>query len=430
MVVPMSRQASKAPLLGFASTEIKGMSRMRLEKTRLPDILQYDQQRGHFRPEHRAIFLAYIQQQDRSKADVEIVNTVDDQPTPPFDFAFTNGYVYDKKVIGEPSLHLNAFVSVPARCDCDDDKCDPRTCACQKLHREMAPEPWKDLPEQFAYTEQGKLHRNIIELDNTPIWECTKLCGCRGQCVNRVVGKRRQVAINLCRIPNKGWGLRAGQDMDAGLFISIYAGELIDEIESNKRCDKYEEVGTSYILDVDPWYLQYNTFLRPFKLEFPGVAGQYDGDTDENLMEVAREWYVEKHGADPMFTVDAGLWGNLSRFLNHSCDPNLNLHPVYTIERDLRRPFWAFFTRRKVSRGEELTFKYTSDDTDASQAVESLKNTDEVRNQAPGTELCHKTTKMGNPDADGETLTKMHILRSLKCQCGAANCRGTVFRRG
>ncbi|PWN19283.1 SET domain-containing protein, partial [Microstroma glucosiphilum] len=147
------------------------------------------------------------------------------------------------------------------------------------------------------------------------IFECTKACGCSDDCPNRVVQKGRTVPLEVFKTKMCGWGLRTRKALKAGTFITTYAGELITEAETEKRAKVYERhLETSYIYDIEP------------------------------------------HMAD---NIDAGPWGNVSRFLNHSCDPNCGTYYVWTDEVfDVRRPVICFFTRRDVAEGEELTFEY------------------------------------------------------------------------
>ena len=52
--------------------------------------------------------------------------------------------------------------------------------------------------------------------------------------------------------------------------------------------------------------------------------------------------------------IDATRKGNISRFFNHSCDPNCETQK-WTVNGELRI---GFFTRRSVNANEELTFNY------------------------------------------------------------------------
>ncbi|GIY63172.1 histone-lysine N-methyltransferase SETD2 [Caerostris extrusa] len=52
--------------------------------------------------------------------------------------------------------------------------------------------------------------------------------------------------------------------------------------------------------------------------------------------------------------LDAANKGNLSRFMNHSCDPNCETQK-WTVNGNLRI---GFFAKRDIKAGEELTFDY------------------------------------------------------------------------
>ena len=62
------------------------------------------------------------------------------------------------------------------------------------------------------------------------------------------------------------------------------------------------------------------------------------------------------------YAVDATRMGNAMRFINHSCDPNLEAKTVFT--RGMHQPpHLAFFCRKDVLVGTELTWKYNSAST-------------------------------------------------------------------
>lgn len=52
--------------------------------------------------------------------------------------------------------------------------------------------------------------------------------------------------------------------------------------------------------------------------------------------------------------IDATLKGNISRFINHSCEPNAETQK-WTVNGELRI---GFFSKRDIVAGEELTFDY------------------------------------------------------------------------
>lgn len=85
-----------------------------------------------------------------------------------------------------------------------------------------------------------------------------------------------------------------------------------------------------------------------------------------------------------VFIMDAKLYGNIGRYFNHSCSPNIFVQNVFVDTHDLRFPWIAFF------------------------AANSLK---------AGTELCwdYNYTIGSVPD------------RKLYCNCGSSNCRGRLL---
>lgn len=54
---------------------------------------------------------------------------------------------------------------------------------------------------------------------------------------------------------------------------------------------------------------------------------------------------------ESLFVVDAQDRGNIGRFFNHSCDPNLEVQMVFYETHDLRLPLIAFFTCVDVDAG-------------------------------------------------------------------------------
>ncbi|CAH8874495.1 unnamed protein product [Trichobilharzia szidati] len=107
----------------------------------------------------------------------------------------------------------------------------------------------------------------------------------------------------------RGWGLKTMVAIRAGEFVNEYIGDLIDEDEANRR------------------------------LRF----------AHENNI---TNYYMMK--LDSQRIIDAGPKGNLSRFMNHSCDPNLSTQK-WTVNGDNRIGLFAI---RNIAAGEELTFNY------------------------------------------------------------------------
>ncbi|KAH0702422.1 hypothetical protein KY290_017720 [Solanum tuberosum] len=58
------------------------------------------------------------------------------------------------------------------------------------------------------------------------------------------------------------------------------------------------------------------------------------------------------------FTIDAAIYGNVGRFINHSCSPNLCAQNVMYDYGDKRVPHIMFFASKSISPLEELTYHY------------------------------------------------------------------------
>lgn len=204
---------------------------------------------------------------------------------------------------------------------------------------------------KFAYSRW----RRVMVPKGTPIYECNRRCSCGPNCVNRIVQHGRKVKLAIFRTCNGcGWGVKTLQKIRKGEFVMEYVGEVITNEEAEKRGLVYDAEGRTYLFDLD-----YN-----------------DGDCP--------------------FTVDAALHGNVSHFMNHSCDPNLAVYGVWINTLDPRLPRIAFFANRDVAKGEELTFDYkmTGDTTAAA-----------ARNSA-------------RPEND---------QKRIPCKCGSEQCRKFLF---
>ena len=95
----------------------------------------------------------------------------------------------------------------------------------------------------------------------------------------------------------------------SGGFVCEYVGELISDAEAEQR------ENDSYLFDLE----------------------NRDGDT---------------------FCIDANKFGNVTRFINHSCAPNLVPVKVFTSHQDLRFPHIAMFASKDIKKGDVLGFDY------------------------------------------------------------------------
>lgn len=108
---------------------------------------------------------------------------------------------------------------------------------------------------------------------------------------------------------HKGWGVKAGQDIKSGDFIIEYVGEVIDDEEEERRLNEY------YKSNEKSFYIM-----------------QSDTDT----------------------YIDARNKGNISRFINHSCEPNCIFQKWLSSD----GYHMYLFALKDINKGEELTYDY------------------------------------------------------------------------
>uniref|UniRef100_A0A6G1SJB3 Histone-lysine N-methyltransferase EHMT1 n=1 Tax=Aceria tosichella TaxID=561515 RepID=A0A6G1SJB3_9ACAR len=78
-----------------------------------------------------------------------------------------------------------------------------------------------------------------------------------------------------------------------------------------------------------------------------------------NESEAAHECVTKKVVAvNNNFVCDAKFYGNFTRFINHSCEPNVVGIRTFTTHQDQRFPHISFFTNQDIPAGTELTLNY------------------------------------------------------------------------
>ncbi|ESK91613.1 set domain-containing protein [Moniliophthora roreri MCA 2997] len=236
---------------------------------------------------------------------IKLVNEVDYEPTPPWEFYYTNKMWNGE---GVPAPTVEGLGS----CDCVG-ACNPRTCVCVARQQKWTHE----YHEGFLYDDRGCVRQGGI-----PAFECNSLCGCDERCKNRVVQHGRKCEVVIFKTREKGWGVKNGKKkIPMGSFIGIYSGEILLDDESEERGFMYDKFGRTYLFDLNMYYLD----------------------------------------NDCKYTIDAYHAGNFTRFLNHSCDPNAMLSFVYIDEADIYKPLLCIFARRDIAPNEEITFSYAGD---------------------------------------------------------------------
>lgn len=262
-----------------------------------------------------------------------IVENLFDFESPPSNFTYIKN-----RIPGEGVLIPD---DPPVGCDCKNGCSFKEKNCCGKMSS-----------SEFAYTAKKRLRMDR----NKPIFECNKMCTCGPDCLNRVVQNGRKHSLCIFKTPNGcGWGVRTEKPISEGQFITEYIGEVITGEEAENRGKIYDVQGRTYLFDLD-----FNDCKN-----------------------------------EPPFTVDAGKVGNVSHFINHSCDPNLGVWPVWVNCLDPDLPRLSFFSLKRIEAGEELSFDYMN--------------------------TVQKELKDDSMDLELEEEIKCF------CKCGAKNCRKYLF---
>ncbi|XP_021265143.1 histone-lysine N-methyltransferase SETMAR [Numida meleagris] len=182
-------------------------------------------------------------------------------------------------------------------CPCRSRSCSARSCSC------------------LRHGERYRASRILPRAG--PLFECNAMCRCGDSCRNRVVQRGLQVRLEVFKTAEKGWGVRALEPIAEGRFVCEYAGEVLGFEEARRRIRAQTAQDSNYIIAVRE-HLHSGQVMETF--------------------------------VDPTYT------GNVGRFLNHSCEPNLFMVPVRV---DSMVPKLALFAATDIAAGEELCYDYS-----------------------------------------------------------------------
>lgn len=165
-------------------------------------------------------------------------------------------------------------------------------------------------------------------------------------------------------------GLRCRTDLKRGQFIDKYLGELITDAEADRRESAAGPGRDSYMFWLDKHMVDQEEY------------GLHQEDC---------------------FVADGKAMGGPTRFINHSCDPNVRMFTVSYNKYDERIYDLAFFAIDDIPKGTELTFDYMDADPDEDEDVAAQ----------------NKEKKVKEMEQSGK--------KSVRCLCGAENCRGSMW---
>ncbi|KAL1822848.1 hypothetical protein ACET3Z_009626 [Daucus carota] len=171
------------------------------------------------------------------------------------------------------------------------------------------------------------------------VYECGPSCKCPPSCTNRVSQHGLKIQLEVFKTEMRGWGIRSRNFISSGSFICEYVGELLDDKQAEERIG-FDE----YLFDI----------------------GDEDG-----------------------FAIDAANFGNIGRFVNHSCSPNLYAQDVLFDHDDKMMPHVMLFATKNIHPLQELTYDYNY-------------------------KVGHVSDSNGN-------------VKEKACHCGARKCTGRMY---
>lgn len=207
-----------------------------------------------------------------------------------------------------------------AGCSCSHGHCSPGKCD----HVNLSDSVYENLLDingismhgRFAYDE----NRKIILQEGFPVYECNSLCTCDASCQNKVLQQGLLVKLELFSTENKGWAVRAADPIPRGTFVCEYVGEVVKDDEAMRNTEREAKGECSYLLQIN---------------------SHIDQERAKTL------------GTIP-YMIDATRYGNVSRFINHSCSPNLNTRLVLVDQ----LAHVGLFANQDIAVGEELSYDY------------------------------------------------------------------------
>ncbi|GAW08083.1 SET domain-containing protein [Lentinula edodes] len=221
-------------------------------------------------------------------------------------------------------------------------------CGCQGIS-ELVDKAGKHIR---AYTDEGLFKFTSRSNPRIEVIECNQYCKCTlYECSNRIAQRPRSIPVEIFKTESetrsgsegvddhggseeprknkgRGWGVRcAKQNVKRGTVLGCYTGVSILELIHRQTANGLEGEYGTYVFDLDG-----------------RDPAEDDEESDPNLQ---------------MYSIDARKCGNWTRFLNHSCLPNL---AVYTAVLDTipeqNIPRLVFFALEDILKGTEMTVDY------------------------------------------------------------------------
>lgn len=167
-----------------------------------------------------------------------------------------------------------------------------------------------------AYDRHRLLTAAYFEQTSAPIIECNSNCSCSSDCLNRVTQADPSQHLAIVSTDNKGLGVTSSVALQQGSFIGEYVGEIVSNSVAVERLKLLSSTAKCFTI-------------------------KYREHCNDRVMTT---------------TIDATHKGNITRFINHSCGPNLVMVPIRS---DSVVPRLCLFTCKSINAGDELCFSYS-----------------------------------------------------------------------
>ncbi|VAH06955.1 unnamed protein product [Triticum turgidum subsp. durum] len=293
---------------------------------------------------------------------IPATNLVDDPPVPP------SGFVYSK------SLQIPEYIKMPADsmgCNCKGDCSSSTHCLC--ADRNGSDLPYVSTQKKVRAKHLDSTHKNVGRLvePKAVVFECGANCSCHCSCVNRTSQQGLQYRLEVFKTELKGWSVRTWDTILPGALICEYTGVLRRNAEVEGLLDN------NYIFDID--------CLQTIK----GLDGRKQRSGSELHMASLQDEHDLEASQAPEYCIDAGSIGNIARFINHSCQPNLFIQCVLSSHRDIKLAKIMLVAADTIPPLQELSYDY-------GYGMDSVI------------------------DPDGNVV-------KLACHCGASDCRKWLY---
>ncbi|XP_048368101.1 histone-lysine N-methyltransferase EHMT1 [Sphaerodactylus townsendi] len=143
-------------------------------------------------------------------------------------------------------------------------------------------------------------------------------------------------------------------ELESFALLRMLRPEAIFWLRSDITC-KFDTCDTDPLSDP----VGHSPFSRSLAfLLFCRYVGELISDSEADVREEDSYLFDLDNKDGEVYCIDARFYGNISRFINHLCEPNLIPVRVFMTHQDLRFPRIAFFSSRSIQAGEEIGFDY------------------------------------------------------------------------